>query len=79
MSLSSIRGTVPRIVGSGYVGRDGRNSERITTTLSKAKKAELEALASKHKVSAAWLQRLAIERLLEQPQLDLPLQDLADA
>jgi len=48
------------------VGKDGRDSARITTTLSCSQKAELERIAKKEGVKAAWLVRRAVERLIEQ-------------
>lgn len=48
------------------MGKDGQNSTRVTVTLSRHDKAELDRLSKKHGVSAAWLVRRAIERLIEQ-------------
>lgn len=48
------------------LGKDGRDSTRITVTLSRNHKAELDRLSKQHGVSAAWLVRRAIERLIEQ-------------
>lgn len=60
------------------MGKDGRDAERVTTTLSRAQKAELEELAQKQGVKVAWLVRRAVERLLEQakrhPDLPHPLE-----
>jgi hypothetical protein len=79
MRVASFRGTSPRSSGRAMVGKDGRDSERVTTTLTKAKKQELDALASKYGVTASWLQRRAIENFLEDPQLTLPLAGNGDA
>jgi len=48
------------------VGKDGQDAERVTTTLSRAQKAELDRLAKKEGVKVAWLVRRAIEHLLDQ-------------
>jgi hypothetical protein len=48
------------------VGKDGRNAERVTTTLSRKQKAELERLANAQGVKVAWLVRRAVEKLLEE-------------
>lgn len=48
------------------MGKDGQNSTRVTVTLSRKHKAELDRLSKKHGVSAAWLVRRAVERLIEQ-------------
>ena len=48
------------------MGKDGRDSARVTTTLSRKHKAELDRLAKKEGVKAAWLVRRAVERLIEQ-------------
>ncbi len=48
------------------MGRDGRDAERVTTTLSRRQKAELERLAEADGVKVAWLVRKAVERFLEQ-------------
>lgn len=47
------------------MGKDGRDSERVTTTLSRKHKAELDRLANSQGVTVAWLMRRAVERLLE--------------
>ncbi len=63
----------------GPVGKDGRDSTRVTTTLSRRHKAELDRIAKKEGVKAAWLVRRAVERLIEQanggPMLPLDFGD----
>ena len=48
------------------LGKDGRDAERVTTTLTKRQKAELDLLAKKQGVAVAWLIRRAVERYLEE-------------
>jgi hypothetical protein len=48
------------------MGSDGRDAARITTTLSRGQKAELEQLANARGVKVAWLVRRAVEKLLEE-------------
>lgn len=47
------------------MGKDGKDAVRVTTTLTKEQKIELERLASAEGVKVAWLVRRAVERLLE--------------
>jgi hypothetical protein len=47
------------------MGKDGRDAERVTTTLTRKQKAELDRLAKAEGVKVAWLVRRAVERLLE--------------
>lgn len=47
------------------MGKDGRDAERVTTTLTKAQHDAVKRLAKKHGVKKAWLVRRAVERLLE--------------
>lgn len=47
------------------MGRDGKDAERVTTTLSKNQYEALDHLAKKNGVKMAWLVRRAVERLLE--------------
>jgi hypothetical protein len=48
------------------MGADGRDAERVTTTLSRAQKAELDRIADKEGVKVAWLVRRAVERFLDE-------------
>jgi len=48
------------------MGSDGRDAARVTTTLSRGQKSELEQLANARGVKVAWLVRRAVERLLEE-------------
>jgi predicted transcriptional regulator len=48
------------------LGKDGRDAERVTTTLSRRQKAELDRLAEAEGVKVAWLVRRAVEQYLEQ-------------
>lgn len=65
------------------MGRDGRDAERVTTTLSRKQKAELERLAKTQGVKVAWLVRRAVEEFLEEaaggPMLPLDLEGGEDA
>lgn len=65
------------------MGKDGRNAERVTTTLTRRQKAELDRLARAQGVKVAWLVRRAVERLLEEvaggPLLPLDLNGGEDA
>ncbi len=47
------------------MGKDGRDAERVTTTLSRRQKAELNRLAEAEGVKVAWLVRRAVEQFLE--------------
>lgn len=68
---------MPRIAAEFIVGKDGRDAERVTTTLTKRQKAELDLLAKTQGVKVAWLVRRAVERFLEDatggPMLPLDL------
>ncbi|TPL35579.1 CopG family transcriptional regulator [Mesorhizobium sp. B2-4-8] len=59
------------------MGKDGRDAERVTTTLTKRQKAELDRLAKAQGVKVAWLIRRAVERYLDDaaggPMLPLEL------
>ena len=48
------------------MGKDGRDAERVTTTLTRRQKAELDRLARAQGVKVAWLIRRAVERYLEE-------------
>jgi hypothetical protein len=48
------------------MGGDGRDAARVTTTLSRRQKSELDQLAKAQGVKVAWLVRRAVERLLEE-------------
>lgn len=59
--------------GGRNVGKDGKDAERVTTTLSRAQKLQLDRLAGREGVKVAWLVRRAVERFLDEanggPQL----------
>jgi hypothetical protein len=58
---------LPRIAAeTGALGKDGRDAERVTTTLTRKQKAELDRLARAQGVKVAWLVRRAVERFLEE-------------
>lgn len=80
--ISKRRG-MPRIAAESSVGKDGRNAERVTTTLTKRQKAELERIAETQGVKLAWLIRRAVERFLDDasggPMLPLDLEGAKDA
>jgi hypothetical protein len=65
------------------MGKDGKDAERVTTTLSRVQKAELDRLAKAEGVKVAWLVRRAVERFLEQasggPMLPLDFERGEDA
>lgn len=65
------------------MGKDGKDAERVTTTLSRAQKLELDRLAKAEGVTVAWLVRRAVERFLEQasggPMLPLDFERAEDA
>ena len=65
------------------LGVDGRDAERVTTTLTRTQKAELDRLAKAQGVKVAWLVRRAVERFLEEstggPMLPLDLKGGEDA
>lgn len=65
------------------LGKDGRDAERVTTTLTRTQKAELDRLAKAQGVKVAWLVRRAVERFLEEsaggPMLPLDLKGGEDA
>jgi hypothetical protein len=59
--------------GGVKMGKDGKDAERVTTTLSRSQKLQLDRLAEREGVKVAWLVRRAVERFLDQanggPQL----------
>ena len=59
--------------GASRLGKDGKDAERVTTTLSRAQKLQLDRLAEKEGVKVAWLVRRAVEHFLDEahggPQL----------
>lgn len=65
------------------MGKDGKDAERVTTTLSRLQKLELDRLAKAEGVKVAWLVRRAVERFLEQasggPMLPLDFKRGEDA
>lgn len=65
------------------MGRDGKDAERVTTTLSRLQKLELDRLAKAEGVKVAWLVRRAVERFLDQasggPMLPLDYERGEDA
>ncbi|WP_029660579.1 MULTISPECIES: CopG family transcriptional regulator [Sphingomonadaceae] len=74
---------MPRIAAEvGSLGKDGRDAERVTTTLARRQKAELDRLAKAQGVKVAWLIRRAIERYLDEaaggPMLPLELEGGGD-
>jgi hypothetical protein len=50
------------------MGKDGRDSVRVTTTLTRQQHVDLERIAEANGVKVAWLVRRAVERLIEQAQ-----------
>ncbi len=46
------------------MGKDGKDAERVTTTLSRAQKLQLERIAAREGVKVAWLVRRSVERFL---------------
>jgi hypothetical protein len=59
----------PRIAADcrgGDMGKDGRDAERVTTTLTRQQKAELDRIARAEGVKVAWIVRRAVDRFLEQ-------------
>lgn len=65
------------------MGKDGQDAERVTTTLSRKQKVELDRLAKTRGVKVAWLVRHAVEKLLEEaaggPMLPFNLEGGGDA
>lgn len=52
---------MPRIAADRFMGKDGKDARRVTTTLSRAQKRELEGLALREGVKVAWLIRRAVD------------------
>jgi uncharacterized protein YdbL (DUF1318 family) len=50
------------------MGKDGKDSVRVTTTLTTARHDALERIAAQNHVKVAWVIRRAIERLIEQAE-----------
>lgn len=77
--LSSTCRGMPRIAAESAVGKDGRDAERVTTTLSRASRLELDRLAEREGVKVAWIVRRAVELYLDAarggPMLPLNLGD----
>lgn len=63
--------------GGSRLGKDGKDAERVTTTLSRAQKLQLDLIAEREGVKVAWLVRRAVERFLDEanggPQLPFEL------
>ncbi|MBD3738726.1 MAG: ribbon-helix-helix protein, CopG family [Pseudomonas balearica] len=47
------------------MGKDGKDAKRLTTTLTRERKRQLEILAKREGVSVAWIVRRAVERYLD--------------
>ena len=47
------------------MGKDGRDAERVTTTLTRSQKQELDSLAAREGVAVAWIVRRSVELYLE--------------
>jgi hypothetical protein len=50
------------------MGKDGKDSVRVTTTLTKAQHDAIEQIANQNRVKVAWVIRQAVERLIEQAE-----------
>jgi len=50
------------------MGKDGKDSVRVTTTLTRAQHGAIEHIASQNHVKVAWVVRQAVERLIEQAE-----------
>jgi len=48
------------------MGRDGLNARRVTTTLTVARKSQLEGVAAREGVTEAWIVRRALEQYLDE-------------
>lgn len=80
---STLSRGMPRNAAEMNLGKDGRNAERVTTTLSRRQKIELDRLAKQQGVKVAWLVRRSVEKFLEEaaggPMLPLDLNGGEDA
>lgn len=72
------RGT-PRNAAEVKLGKDGKDALRVTTTLPRALKVELDNLADRQGVKTAWIVRRAVEQYLDDarggPLLPLELEN----
>ena len=50
----------------GRMGRDGLNARRVTTTLTVARKSQLEGVSAREGVTEAWIVRRALEQYLDE-------------
>jgi hypothetical protein len=50
------------------MGKDGKDSVRVTTTLARAQHEAVERIANQNHVKVAWVIRQAVERLIEQAE-----------
>ena len=62
-----------RITAGRLVGKDGRDAERVTTTLTRARKLKLDRLARREGVKVAWVVRRAVELYLDAARGGPPL------
>ena len=51
--------------GRADMGRDGANARRVTTTITVARKTQLENLAAREGLKEAWIVRRALENYLD--------------
>lgn len=50
------------------MGKDGKNSVRVTTTLTREQLEALEHIANQNHVKVAWVVRQAVDRLIEEAE-----------
>jgi len=50
------------------MGKDGKDSIRVTTTLTRSQHGAVERIASLNHVKVAWVIRQAVDRLIEQAE-----------
>jgi uncharacterized protein YdbL (DUF1318 family) len=50
------------------MGKDGKDSVRVTTTLTHAQHESIAHIANQNHVKVAWVVRQAVERLIEQAE-----------